>query len=134
MDFGLAPVFSQSEDPQKAEQTSLSPSTDLWAVSSCVCAVALLSSLLGLTWGLKEAGSPLESPLMLFSLFVLWGTVVLSLVLMVFRHTLFLVPLPLSRESLHFKSKCVDADLVRGSSQLPPRYRAILARMEERKT
>ncbi len=51
MDFGLSPVFSQTEAPRKAEQTLLSPppSTDTWAVSSCVFAVSLFTSLLGLT-------------------------------------------------------------------------------------
>ena len=86
MSFGLPPVFSRSDDPRQAEQTALfsPPPSDTLAVSSFVFCAALLASLLGLTWGLTGGGSHLMSLPTLVSLSVLWGTVFVGLLSLIF--------------------------------------------------
>ena len=118
MDFGLSPVFSPSEAPQRAEQTSLflPPWSDTLAVSSCVFAVALLASLLGLTWGLHEVGSHLESSLTLFSLFALWSTVFVGFLSLVASNT------TCPRESYLQTSGRTGVDSMRGKARLPLRH------------
>jgi hypothetical protein len=118
MAFGLSPVFSQSEAPRKAGQTSLfcPPLSDILAVSSCVFCAALLTSLLGLTWGLKGVSSPSESPLTLLSLFALWGTVFVGFLSLVGSNTTG------PRESYLQTSGLAGADLMRGRTRLPLRH------------